>query len=318
MFEYSRHVLEGCVVYDFAESLTMGKQSQELGATLNALNEVACLRVLFNCHKLKSIDSSGIGVLMIWKKLIENMGGVLAMTVPPESLVGRTFVSVCINKIIPIFPTREEAIAYLKNRHMDAPTLQKALLRMSGKNRAGDEDDLIREVRNLFHVFLEADNFLEKSMLEICAKTSSALVARTQINRLSAWLGGLPDQYEENKARVEGSVLIIGNECSAGFAQLAESLLAWLGLQAYNAAACDLSACDGISEAIKTIKPTHLALCMGCEKDWGKIVRAAKSLETMELLPKMICYAPVVTPGREPLSAKMTLCPEIGGMAALL
>ncbi|MCX7046234.1 MAG: STAS domain-containing protein, partial [Candidatus Sumerlaeota bacterium] len=317
MFDYSRRTLENCIIYEMKGSLTMGMQSQEFGANLKTLDDVACPRVVLDFENLKSIDSSGFGVLIIWKKIVENINGVVAIAVPDGSLVGRAFSSFCMDKIFPIFPEREKAIGYLKNRHMGVLALQKMLLRVVSRSRSSQEDLIISEMRSLFAVYPEALRFLEKGMLDICAKSSSPLLARAQLNRLILLLGKLPDQYEANKAQMEGSVLIIGNESSAGFAQLAESLLAWLGLQAHNATACDLWG-DSISEAINAIEPTHLALCMGCEKDWGKLIRAAKSLETMQLMPKMICYAPVAMPGQEPLSAKMTLCSEISGMAALL
>ncbi len=77
------------------------------------LQDLRCKHILFSFTNVSFMDSSGIGVLIGRYKLVQKLGGLIAVAGANEK-VQQIFQLSALDKLFPNFATEQEAIAYLE------------------------------------------------------------------------------------------------------------------------------------------------------------------------------------------------------------
>lgn len=78
-----------------------------------AMEDTKCRSILFLFAEVSFMDSSGIGVLIGRYKLVQRLGGKIAVACPSEC-VREIFRLSALDKLFPFFETEEEALMELK------------------------------------------------------------------------------------------------------------------------------------------------------------------------------------------------------------
>lgn len=78
-----------------------------------AVEDTKCRSILFSFAQVSFMDSSGIGVLIGRYKLVQRLGGRIAVACPSER-VREIFRLSALDKLFPFFATEDEALRELK------------------------------------------------------------------------------------------------------------------------------------------------------------------------------------------------------------
>jgi len=87
-----------------------GHRLEDLGQTLSDLLERGNSRIVLDLHKVRFIDSAGLGELVAWKKRALERGGDVRL-LRPRDRVREMFVLTTLSSIFQIFDAEAEAVA---------------------------------------------------------------------------------------------------------------------------------------------------------------------------------------------------------------
>ena len=87
--------------------------------TESALEQMGGRNIIFCFQEVGFMDSSGIGVMIGRYKQIQSLGGRIAIACPNEKIEEIIRLS-GLSRLLPSFPTLNEAIAYAEGRESDA------------------------------------------------------------------------------------------------------------------------------------------------------------------------------------------------------
>lgn len=94
--------------------------SQELRRqTESALEQMGGKNIIFGFQEVTFMDSSGIGVMIGRYKQIQSLGGRIAISCPNKKIEEIIHLS-GLSRLLPSFPSLNEAIAYTEGRESDA------------------------------------------------------------------------------------------------------------------------------------------------------------------------------------------------------
>ncbi len=92
----------------FSGKLLMGKESREEEGRVSELLGKGMKKIIFDLSKLDSIDSTGIGIIVMCGGKAKKAGGEVRIA-GPEGLVKDTLVMTHVDRLVRIFPTVDEA-----------------------------------------------------------------------------------------------------------------------------------------------------------------------------------------------------------------
>jgi anti-anti-sigma factor len=93
---------------EMAGKLMMGNDSRQVEWSLAQLLEAGVRRVVFDLSKLDGIDSTGVGILVVCHAKLQKVGGSLRLA-GPTGIVLETLQMTHVDKLVPVFPSAEEA-----------------------------------------------------------------------------------------------------------------------------------------------------------------------------------------------------------------
>ncbi len=94
---------------EFSGKLLMGNDSRQVEWMLAELLGAGMKRVVFDLSRLDSIDSTGVGILVMCEGKMKKAGGELRLA-GPAGLVRETLIMTHIDRLVRMFPTAGEAI----------------------------------------------------------------------------------------------------------------------------------------------------------------------------------------------------------------
>lgn len=103
----TRPASDSCRV-DLTGKLMMGEESRQVEAVLEELLEAGVKKVVFDLSKLESIDSTGVGVLVVCHAKLQKVGGGLRLAAP-AGIVLHTLQMTHVDRLVPVFATIQEA-----------------------------------------------------------------------------------------------------------------------------------------------------------------------------------------------------------------
>jgi anti-sigma B factor antagonist len=92
----------------FSGKLLMGKESREVEGSVSELIGKGMKKIIFDLSKLDSIDSTGIGIIVMCGGKAKKAGGEVRIA-GPEGVVKDTLVMTRVDRLVRIFPTVDEA-----------------------------------------------------------------------------------------------------------------------------------------------------------------------------------------------------------------
>ncbi len=87
-----------------------GHRLQDLGHTLSELLGAGRHRIVLDMHKVRFVDSAGLGELVAWKKRMMEVGGDVRL-LRPRDRVRELFVLTTLASVFQIFEDEAEAVA---------------------------------------------------------------------------------------------------------------------------------------------------------------------------------------------------------------
>jgi anti-sigma B factor antagonist len=96
-----------CLI-QFSGKLMMGNDSRQVEWTVAELLEAGMKKIIFELSKLESIDSTGIGIIVMCEGKVRKAGGEVRIAAP-VGLVRDTLVMTHVDRLVRFFPTVEEA-----------------------------------------------------------------------------------------------------------------------------------------------------------------------------------------------------------------
>ncbi|MBN1518289.1 STAS domain-containing protein [Candidatus Sumerlaeota bacterium] len=176
-----------CVIVRLIGFLSMGTKSQEIGRELERLRDQANIRVCIDCNTLEGIDSSGIGVLLLFRKLINNMGGVMSLAIPPNTFVRKALNLASLGSMLNIHDSAIDSANFLKSCHVDESELFTNVLNQVCGNTSYNEQRFAREISRQSKEIKGSLSFIERlavSALKDNLNTLWGQVITTRLDRL--------------------------------------------------------------------------------------------------------------------------------------
>ena len=99
--------------------LIAGEIDHHTSQELRRQTESALEQIIFGFQEVTFMDSSGIGVMIGRYKQIQSLGGRIAIACPNEKIEEIIHLS-GLSRLLPSFPSLNEAIAYTEGRESDA------------------------------------------------------------------------------------------------------------------------------------------------------------------------------------------------------
>jgi anti-sigma B factor antagonist len=96
-----------CVI-EFFGKLQMGKESRQVEATVEELQTRGTKKIIFDMSKLDTIDSTGVGVIVMCGGKVRKAGGELRIA-GTKGLVHDTLAVTHIDRLVKIYPSVKEA-----------------------------------------------------------------------------------------------------------------------------------------------------------------------------------------------------------------
>jgi anti-sigma B factor antagonist len=94
---------------EFTGKLMMGNDSRQVEWGISELLGAGVKKIIFDLSKLESIDSTGVGILVMCEAKLRKAGGALRIA-GPAGIVNETLVMTHVDRLVPIFPTAREVI----------------------------------------------------------------------------------------------------------------------------------------------------------------------------------------------------------------
>jgi anti-sigma B factor antagonist len=92
----------------FSGKLLMGNDSRQVEWSVAELLGAGVRKIIFDLSNLESIDSTGVGILVVCEGKVRKAGGELRIA-GPGGIVKHTLVMTHIDRLVPIYPTANEA-----------------------------------------------------------------------------------------------------------------------------------------------------------------------------------------------------------------
>ena len=96
-----------CLV-EFSGKLMMGNDSRQVEWTITELLGVGIKKIIFDLSKLDSIDSTGVGIIVMCEAKVRKAGGALRIA-GPEGIVQETLTMTHVDRLVRFFPSASEA-----------------------------------------------------------------------------------------------------------------------------------------------------------------------------------------------------------------
>jgi anti-sigma B factor antagonist len=93
---------------EFSGKLMMGNDSRQVEWTVAQLLGEGVKKIIFELSKLDSIDSTGIGIIVMCEGKVRKAGGEVRIA-GPVGLVHDTLVMTHVDRLVRMFPTTKEA-----------------------------------------------------------------------------------------------------------------------------------------------------------------------------------------------------------------
>ena len=87
-----------------------GHRLEDLGQSLRTLLDRGSTRIVLDLHKVRFVDSAGLGELVTWKKRLLELGGDIVL-LRPRDRVRELFVLTTLNQVFQMFDDEAEAVA---------------------------------------------------------------------------------------------------------------------------------------------------------------------------------------------------------------
>jgi anti-sigma B factor antagonist len=96
-----------CLI-ELSGKLMMGNDSRQVEWTIAELLGTATKKIIFELSKLESIDSTGVGILVMCEGKVRKAGGEVKIA-GPVGLVRDTLVMTHVDRLVKFYPTAKEA-----------------------------------------------------------------------------------------------------------------------------------------------------------------------------------------------------------------
>jgi anti-sigma B factor antagonist len=93
---------------EFSGKLMMGNDSRQVEWEISELLGAGIKKVIFDLSKLESIDSTGVGILVMCEAKLRKAGGALRIS-GPAGIVNDTLVLTHVDRLVRFFPTASAA-----------------------------------------------------------------------------------------------------------------------------------------------------------------------------------------------------------------
>jgi anti-sigma B factor antagonist len=105
--EKSQPAADVCLL-EFSGKLLMGNDSRQVEWTVAELLKQGTKKIIFDLSRLESIDSTGVGILVMCEGRVRHAGGEVRIA-GPVGLVHDTLVMTHVDRLMRFFPTASEA-----------------------------------------------------------------------------------------------------------------------------------------------------------------------------------------------------------------
>lgn len=96
-----------CLI-EFSGKLLMGNDSRQVEWNISELLIAGIKKIIFDLSKLDSIDSTGVGILVMCQAKVQKAGGMLRIA-GPHGIVHETLMLTHVDKLVPLFPSADLA-----------------------------------------------------------------------------------------------------------------------------------------------------------------------------------------------------------------
>jgi anti-sigma B factor antagonist len=110
ILEIQKKTVGNTVVLEMSGRITLGRDCQQIESDVEELIRGKQTRIVFDLSKIKYMDSSGIGIMVMCSGKAKAAGGELRLA-GATGVVEQTLKLTRMNAIVPTFATVEEALA---------------------------------------------------------------------------------------------------------------------------------------------------------------------------------------------------------------
>lgn len=297
MFEYKKIDSRTNLTYKFSGVLAMGDCAQQLGKDLQSLKDRRSPCVLFDLSALKSLDSSGVGILLIYRKILKNMEGTMCISLARDSQAHKAIVSSALDQIFDVFFDHSEAIEFLKSRNVDLNQIQNHILKQLREEQPFDQNMLISAIKSNFLEYRQALNMLEQVIDRIHHHTENEaeneFEAAMQKNRLMSMLYKIESEYlHELLTDRPGYAIMLGHDDSACNVRLLEMALHFHGFSIVNCGGAPFDKTVQLESLTDKIHPECAGICSrNPSRNIRQVVTATKIIQTKKI-PIVFLYMP--------------------------
>jgi anti-sigma B factor antagonist len=98
---------------EFTGKLMMGNDSRQVEWAVAELLTAGIRKIIFELSKLDAIDSTGVGIIVMCEGKVRKVGGELRIA-GAMGLVKETLVMTHVDRLVPVYPTVQEAAKEFK------------------------------------------------------------------------------------------------------------------------------------------------------------------------------------------------------------
>ena len=110
ILEIAKKAVGNIVVLEMTGRITLGRDCQQIEADVDELVRGKQARIVFDLSKVKYMDSSGVGIMVMCSGKVKEAGGELRIA-GAAGVVAQTLLLTRMNAIVPTFATLAEALA---------------------------------------------------------------------------------------------------------------------------------------------------------------------------------------------------------------
>ena len=310
MLEYSISEAQNVICFELTGKLQMGVVAQRISKDFKQLCEETNARILLDMRKLHSIDSSGIGTLVIWKRILDDAGGIIAVLVERKSVPHMALEATSLDQMIPIFSEPNDAIQFIKFRYLNRDQLQNFLIRRMLSGRATDKSFLLDELHRQFPLLEDAVEFLERALVMTLEKEAGVLATAAMSNQMTLLLAALSARYSILPSMEEKTALLLSADSFLALSSLMDFYLRLGGWSTINASGAPFTGAD-IRDMEQAHQPSLIVLSLSILDRTPEAVQAsARMLEGLST-PTRILYAPELAAFQSMASAGQLSAPLI-------
>jgi anti-sigma B factor antagonist len=110
ILEIEKRAVGNVVVLEMTGRITLGRDCQQIESDVDELVRGRQTRIVFDLSRVKYMDSSGVGIMVMCSGKVRGAGGELRLA-GATGVVGQTLQLTRMNAIVPTFATLAEALA---------------------------------------------------------------------------------------------------------------------------------------------------------------------------------------------------------------